>query len=61
MFLTVFPPFYAQERIAPLSLCSVALYKRATLSDSLFFTSESLARKQTSDLLKKPMSKFPTL
>ena len=46
---------------APLALCSVARYKRATLSDLLFFMSESLARKQTSDLLKKPMSKFPTL
>ena len=33
MFLTVFhsfSPFYAQERIAPIALRSVALYKRAT-------------------------------
>ena len=32
MFLTVFPPFYAQERIAPIALCSFALFKRATWS-----------------------------
>ena len=55
----------------------IALYKRATMSDSLpslfslqksdrsdllFFKSTSLFRSQkTSDSLKKPMSEFPTL
>ena len=44
-----------RERITP-----VALYKRATFSDSLFFTSESLFRSQkTSDLLKKTDELIP--
>ena len=56
MFLLLFP-FYPQEWIAP-----VALYKRATVSYSLFFKSKSRFRSQkTSNLLEKPKSEFPTL
>ena len=70
-----FPTFYAQEQIDPIAIRSVTLFKRETgvnrsrrslqksdWSNSLFFTSESLLCSQKmSDLLKKPMSEFPTL
>ena len=57
-----FPTFNAPHRIAPIALCSVTLYKRAAMSYLLFFTSKALfCSQKTSDLLKKPMSEFPTL
>ena len=88
MFLTVFPLFmpksnsltmiidrslFFKERLGRFT--PVALYKRATMSnslrslmtksnrsDSLFFMSEFLFRSQKmSESLQKPMSKFPTL
>ena len=74
MFLTVFPLFYAQERIAHIAFCSFALFLRATwaihslhsLQRSDLITKEwialSLFRSQnTSDSLKKPISEVPTL
>ena len=78
MALTVFHCFshlYAQEQIAPIALRSVALYKRATVSDSLpsIFTKErreriAIGKEQNAISLtknerfaRKSKSKFPTL
>ena len=73
MLLTVFPHFYAQERIAPLALCSfahllffkerlerfasVALYKTATVA----IHSGRSWQKSEGESHEKPMSDFPTL
>ena len=62
VYFSLLFPFYAQDRIAPVALCSVALYKRVTVSDSLFFKSELLfCSQKVSVSIEKPMSEFPTL
>ena len=38
LFLTVFPPFYAQEWMAPVALCSVALFERAAWAICSFYS-----------------------
>ena len=55
MFFNSFPPFYAQGPIAPITLAHSLFYLLKNHQVNRYFT------KKTSDLLKKPKSKFPTL
>ena len=62
MFLTV-SPFYAQERIPPVALRSVAQVTQDLWRDrfALFHEHNAFSLTKMSDLLEKPMSGFPTL
>ena len=54
------PSFFTKE--GPWAISPRCSWQKSEGSDSLFFTSKSLfCSQKTSDLLEKPMSKFPTL